>query len=317
MPLPRARLLPLLAAAALACATAAPRPTHAAGDAPTKQERARAAELKQQGDEAMVSLRYADALGAYSQSYYLVSDPALLYNKGRALQALGRYPEALENFEAFDAQASAKLKARVPALKELIAEVRAKVSILTLDCSVEGARVMINNKVVATTPLSAPLKLNAGPAVLEVDADGYIPFRKRLSLPGGGEITIRAKLAARSTMSVLVVDSPVAGARVTVNNNPVGAVPAEASVDAGMHTIVVERDGYEQATTTAVVKAGERKRVTIPLERTQPIFGRWWFWAGVGAVVVGGAVLTGALLTEAPADRGDIQPGQVQAPIRF
>jgi hypothetical protein len=104
---------------------------------------------------------------------------------------------------------------------------------------------------------------------------------------------------------------------VTVNDQPIGNVPAETALDAGTHTVVVEHDGYETATTTAVVAAGGRKQITVPLERTKPIVARWWFWAGVGVVVVGGAVLTGALLTERSASRGDIQPGQVSAPIRF
>src|SRR5580700_9805040 len=55
----------------------------------------RAAQLKQQGDAAMESLHYADALGAYTQAYALSRDPALLYNQGRAQQALGNFPDAL------------------------------------------------------------------------------------------------------------------------------------------------------------------------------------------------------------------------------
>ena len=44
---------------------------------------------------------------------------------------------------------------------------------------------------------------------------------------------------------------------------------------------------------------------------------KWWFWTTIiGTVLVtGGAIALGiALTTERPADRGDIQPGQVPAP---
>src|SRR4051794_30216139 len=57
---------------------------------------ARVAEIKKRGDTAMDSGRPADALAAYVEAYSLVKEPALLYNKGRALQALGEYPQALE-----------------------------------------------------------------------------------------------------------------------------------------------------------------------------------------------------------------------------
>lgn len=308
----RPRLLSLLTALALSCAAAAPLP---ALGAPAKADKARAAELKQQGDSAMGDLRYADALTAYTQSYELVNDPALLYNRARALQALERFPEALEQIEAFDAQASAKLKARVPALAELIAELRTKVSTLRVDCKIAGARVLLRGKVVGTTPLPGPLRVNAGGAEIEVEADGYTPFRRRVDLPGGGELSVAAKLVPKTNMGVLVVESPVAGARVTIDGKPVGAVPAEASLRAGTHTLVVDRDGYDEARTTAVVAAGERKQVTIRLERTKPIVARWWFWTGVGVVVAGGVALIVASQIERAPGQGDIPPGQVAAPL--
>src|SRR5688572_32317740 len=65
------------------------------------------AELKKRGDDAMESGRPADALAAYVEAYAISKDPALLYNKGRALQALTEYPRALEELEAFDKSAPA------------------------------------------------------------------------------------------------------------------------------------------------------------------------------------------------------------------
>ncbi|MCC6557359.1 MAG: PEGA domain-containing protein [Polyangiaceae bacterium] len=313
----RRSLLPalLIAAAPLVVIAAAPRGAWADQRAPTQRERGEAARLKQQADAAMGKLQYGDALAAYSRAYELTGDPALLYNRGRALQGLGQFPEALDQLEAFDARAPASLKARVPALRELIEEIRGKVSTVSLSCNVAGARILAGDKVVGATPLAGPLKLNAGPTTLQIEAEGYRPFKKRVDLPGGKSVSIDAKLVTRSTTGVLVVQSPIAGARVTVDGRAVGNVPAELTLDAGSHQVVVERDGYEAATTPAVVAAGARKEVTVPLERAKPVVARWWFWAGVGAVVVGGAVLTGALLTEKPASRGDIDPGQVAAPI--
>src|SRR5262245_56384611 len=95
----------------LALTCAAPRIAIADRSAPTEQERSRAAELKKKGDDAMVSLRYGDALAAYEEASALVDDPALLYNRGRALQGLGQFPEALEQLEAFQAKAPPELKA--------------------------------------------------------------------------------------------------------------------------------------------------------------------------------------------------------------
>src|SRR5690349_16846814 len=97
-------------------------------EAPLDDVQARAAARKKAGDAAMEALQYADALAAYSDAHAITRDPALLYNMGRALQALNRFPEALDKLDAFELAASPELKARVPRLPKLIAEIRQRVS---------------------------------------------------------------------------------------------------------------------------------------------------------------------------------------------
>jgi hypothetical protein len=89
---------------------------------------------------------------------------------GRALQAMGDYPGSLEKLEAFVEQAPPELKARVPKLTELVAEVRSRVTKVTLTTNVDGARVLVRQQLVGTTPFDRPLVLNAGKASLEVIA---------------------------------------------------------------------------------------------------------------------------------------------------
>jgi hypothetical protein len=315
------RLQNTLSAALLAVASAASFGVTLAAPAPALAQSAsdkdRAAELKKKGDAAMVSLRYEEAIDAYKQAYDITGDPALLYNRGRALQGLGQYPEALEQLESFKQQASPALRARVPALESLITDVRAKIATVLVLSNAKGARILVRSKVVGTTPLGGPIQLNAGPALVEVEAEGYLPFKKTVDLPGGGDIEIEAKLTLKSKMGLLTVRSPVAGARVFIDGKPVGNVPAERSLPAGPHKILVERDGYETAQTTAVVIAGDKKQISIELKEKTSLVKRWWFWAGIGVVVAGGAAVTSALIIERSPDVGDFEPGQISAPLRF
>jgi hypothetical protein len=308
-----AALLAIASAASLGVTLAAPAPALAQ----SASDKDRAAELKKKGDAAMVSLRYEEAIDAYKQAYDITGDPALLYNRGRALQGLGQYPEALEQLESFKQQASPALRARVPALESLITDVRAKIATVLVLSNAKGARILIRSKVVGTTPLGGPIQLNAGPALVEVEAEGYLPFKKTVDLPGGGDIEIEAKLTLKSKMGLLTVRSPVAGARVFIDGKPVGNVPAERSLPAGPHKILVERDGYETAQTTAVVIAGDKKQISIELKEKTSLVKRWWFWAGIGVVVAGGAAVTSALIIERSPDVGDFEPGQISAPLRF
>lgn len=275
----------------------------------------RAAERKADGDRAMESLRYSDALESYRAAYEIQPRPELLYNMGRALQATGDFPGALEKLDSFVEQAPPELKARVPKLAELVSEVRNRVTRVAFTSNVDGARVLVRQKVVGTTPFARPVLLNAGKASLEVTADGHAPIHRVLDLPPGGELAVPLDLAPLSDRALLVVSSPVKGARVTVDGTPAGTVPTETIIRAGRHLIRVERDGFEPAQSSAVLVAGERKELSLPLAETPPITSRWWFWTSIGAVVAGGVVVTVALLTERSPDQGNIAPGKLATPL--
>src|SRR4051812_13704733 len=64
----------------------------------TAETKKTAAQLKTDGDKAFDTFSYEEAIKAYDAAYELSHDPALHFNRGRALQALGRYPEALTMF---------------------------------------------------------------------------------------------------------------------------------------------------------------------------------------------------------------------------
>lgn len=277
-----------------------------------------AVDLKAQGDEAMQRIDYERALDLYNRAYSLEPSPALLYNRGRAYEALARYPEALEQLQAFERDAPPELKSRVKKLDELLARVRIRVSELDVRCNVNGARVLLRAKVLGTTPFAKPLWVNAGKAVIEVNADGYQPFKQTVTLTGGGKVSLVAKLLSKSSSGLLIVNSPIAGATVFVDGKRLGAVPVQMALPAGRHRVVVRHPDYDEADTSVEMAAGARNEISVPLDKPPGLLSRWWFWTGVGVAVVGGAVLTYALLTERDPDTGDMAPGQVAGPlVRF
>jgi hypothetical protein len=170
---------------------------------------------------------------------------------------------------------------------------------------------------VGTTPLEKPVRLNAGRASLEVTAEGFIPFRKDLDLPGGGALTLPVTLVPLSDRAFLVVRSPVRGAHVFVDGGASGTVPTESVVAIGKHVIVVRKDGYEEAKSVAVLSRGERKTLDVPLAEIPPITAKWWFWTGIGVVAAGGIALTVALLTERSPSEGSIPPGKLSTALTF
>jgi hypothetical protein len=295
---------------------APPAPVVAAPEAPTPA--ARAAALKEQGNQGMLDMRYVDALAAYEESLSLApGDTTLLYSIGRARELLGDFPEALTAIERFAAEAPANVKARVGKLDELLAQLRARVSTLTIKCNVEGARILVRHKVVGATPLKAPARLIAGAATVDVELDGFFPQSREVVLPGAGSLAIEITLAPKSTSGMLVLKTDPPGARVSVDGHAEGTTTpsVELALPAGSHRLLAQREGYDDADSPVVLAPGASRELTLTLQRSVPVTRRWWFWTGVGAVVAGGAAFTAAMLIEKPAKQGTLKPGQVGAPL--
>lgn len=315
----RLRLLATLTLSSFLVATLAP--SRALATNPPLVESSpeeRASELKRQGDAHVAALRYTDAIAAYDASYAIVPNPAVLFNKGRALQALGLYPEALDAFERFSRDASPELRAKVPGLETIVAELRGKVVALTVSSNARGARIVLRGREIGVTPLAKPVSVAGGHATIELTADGFFPSRREVDLPGGGAAVIDITLTAKATHGVVTVKSSVAGSAIFIDGKSVGTPPAEAPLEAGSHAVRVHHDGYDDAQTSVVLNAGEHKEVTLDPSSMPGLASKWWFWTGVGVIVVGGIALTAALLTEKPAGSGDYSPGRVSGPlIRF
>jgi hypothetical protein len=332
----KANAIAALAALSLASSTSLAQPAPAPGPAPAQNQQTaqpsptppapaeeksdlptelldQAAARKKAGDEAMDAFRFTDALAAYNEAYAITKNVALLYNMGRALQALNRFPEALDKLEAFNAAASAELKERVPRLPKLIAELHQRVSSLTITTNVKGARVVVRNTVVGNAPFDKPLRLTAGPAEIEIDAEGYFPAKKTVELPGGSDISVNLPLFSKATTGVLSVNASAKGAEVSVDGKRIGVAPLELNVPKGAHRIVIKHPDFRVYETSTIVDAGRTKTVNAALQPPS-IVTRWWFWTGVGVVAAAGAATAIAYVSPRAADRGSIAPGQFTIP---
>jgi tetratricopeptide (TPR) repeat protein len=145
----------------------------------------------------------------------------------------------------------------------------------------------------------------------------------------------------RSHVALLTVRTNVPNARVSLRGKYLGASPMKSAVatSGGRAEIEIAADGYltyqrevtlEEGRSTVVdvslleknassytgAKYLSPKESPVPAEApSSAITSKWWFWTGVGVVVVGGVVITAALMTEKSAPHGDLGPGQATAPL--
>lgn len=272
--------------------------------------------LKRAGDEAMDGLRFEEAVKAYREAYALKSDAVLHYNIGRANEGLGDYPAALDSLERFEREAGADLKKRAQGFEELLRDVRGRVALIEVETNASGARILLRAKQIGTAPLAAATRVNAGPAVLEVLAEGYHPYREDVTLEGGKSTKIVATLKLKDTTGTLRVAASMPGATVRVDGRVIGKAPAEARLKPGPHRVVVEHPRADIVETTTVVAAGQRKDLTVELVEVVPVYETWWLWTTIGAVAVSaGVAITVVAVTEREPSKGSINPGLLRTEL--
>lgn len=272
---------------------------------------------KQRGDDALVGGRAAEALAAYMESYAARPDAAVLYNIGRAHQALADYGAALDALESFEITAPPNVRARVPGLARLLADVRQHASLLAISSAVDGATVRLDDRSLGKTPLRAPVRVNAGTATLVLEKEGFFPFQRTIALPPGAVAAFDVVLVSKLTKAIVTVRSPVAGARVAIDRRPEGTVPTEIVVAPGSHDLELTLDGYRTLRTSVAVAAGETRTLELSLETEAPITKKWWFWTGLGVLAVGATITVVALTTERSPSSGNVDPGRIRAGLSF
>ncbi len=145
------------------------------------------------------------------------------------------------------------------------------------------ADILVNGRAQGKTPLVLR-DLALGSYTIRIAHDGYAVEERTLQLTSqrpvfSTTINLRAAPAPpaarggpeeKSGPGGLNVQSRPSGARVYVNDRPVGSTPVTIpDVPAGAASVRIELDGYETWITTVRVGAGDETRVAASLERKQ------------------------------------------------
>jgi hypothetical protein len=263
----------------------------------SKADKAEGARLKKEADVLMDQDRYVDALALYARAYELTTDAALLYNQGRALEAMGEYPDALDKLERFDRDASPVLHAKVPGLRDLIADLRGRISTLVVTTNASGARLLLRDKTAGTIDKEIRVRTRAGTATVEVSAEGYITFKKEVDLTAAAVVKVDAQLTLKKIDALIIVQSHPS-ADLGLDGKAIGRSPLEYHVKPGQHMLIAEAEGYQTEKVPMTLALGDRRELDIELHKPPSIITRWWFWTAIGAVVAGSVATYFIVTTE-------------------
>lgn len=305
-----------IAATVIVSFLAASTPLAAQAQKPPKspaQSKSEAGRLKSAADVLMDQDRYADALVLYERAYELSSDAALLYNEGRALEALGDYPRALEKLEAFERDAPPATRALVPGLRELIADLRSRMATLVVRTNAPNARVLLRQKDEGVVNGERRFPTRAGQASVEVAADGYETFRRDIDLSAGATMTLEANLSLKKKDALIVVRT-TPSADIFFDGTALGRAPLQVHATPGSHELVATANGFYEERVAMTLALGDRRDIELELRKTPGIASKWWFWTGLVVVVAGGVATAIVLTREKPHDNGTFGTGAVAGP---
>ena len=145
---------------------------------------------------------------------------------------------------------------------------------LSVESEPTGAELSIDGNVVGTTPLDAPIPLEAGEHQIEARRKGYLGVAQRVVVEPGQSASLRLSLAAApkdpAPPTIAVATEP-AGARLYVDDKLAGETPFRIKSTPGQHEIRVVLEGYvsRHAKIKLPEDSGFELRVAVSLKRTR------------------------------------------------
>jgi hypothetical protein len=175
---------------------------------------------------------------------------------------------------------------------------RAALAHVTLRVQGGATEVTADGERVARADGELALDVDPGPRVFAASRPGHRPVRVEVELAPGSRQQIAIDASARPLAGHLTVEAGMPSAEIRLDGRFVGRGRYDGPVEPGRHRVDLVAAGRGSERRFVDVRPGGSDRLAIRLlvvQRSTPIFGRWWFWAGAAAVAAG-VVVTVVLL---------------------
>jgi hypothetical protein len=290
------------------------------------------------GAQLVKEADWAGALAAFEESAKLRPHPVTTFNIGACLRSMGQYTRARRAFAtALEENGRTPGADLSPALtdetKRYVAELDRLVANLELTIVPEEAQIAIdgrpldagaNGTVVAGILPPGPGKpapkgkfrvvVDPGTHVITISRAGFADAVSRETLAPGA--SVEKTLVLDRLPAQLHIVSNVTRAQVLVDGADVGLAPVDINRPAGKYKVTVKKGGFLPFETNASADPGQNVNVTATLREDKPtLTQRWWFWTGVGVLVVGAATTT-YFLTRPDPERPAVDGGGLNWAVR-
>jgi hypothetical protein len=206
---------------------------------------------------------YDAALVELTRAYELNPSYRLIYNIAQTKVALRDYAGALESFQRYLREAGGQIASdRVSAVSAQLNDLEQRVGRLTIDTDVADAEVLVDDNLLATTPLSGPLLVNAGLRRVTVRHPAYSARTQRVSIAGGEQVRVAMQLLPSPPSTTPATGPSASGEPSSLPPLPPGRAPviaASAQADdssGGGHTLAHVGTGVTVALAATAIVLG-------------------------------------------------------------
>ena len=234
------------------------------------EARARAQALLKEGAKLYEKGELAPALEKFTQAYMEYKSPKLLFNIGQTSRDLGRLAEAMDAFERFLAEATDAPADMTAEAKKSVVELQVKLGRLQLECSIPGAEVSVDGKLVGLAPLTNLVWATPGTHQVTARHPTFAPAIEYVLVSADSihKVSLWLLPLAKRVVAAPVATPPVApavelAAEAAPAAEPAPAVEPAAAVD------------LQEPLTAKPAKAGKGFWL-----------GRKWTWVAAGSAVV-------------------------------
>jgi hypothetical protein len=213
---------------------------------------------------------FGGALIKFQNAYDASRDPRLLWNVAYCHKNLRHYSKVLATLKRYIDDGGQVLgsKDRKEA-EDLIGLIEPFTTRATLAVSESGAAVYVDDELVGTSPLGAPVVLDIGERRLRVTKEGFRNFEKTLAIGGNREVTVEVGLQREVHEGKLIVNAPP-NATIFLDDRSVGTGKLEQSIVSGGHQIRVTAPGMHTFQTEVVIRDNETRSLEVALEALAP-----------------------------------------------
>lgn len=248
--------------------------------------------LFMEGQAALEDGRFTDAVQAFQRSLAISDRPGTMFNLGLAYRGLDQCREAVDAFEqVIGLSQDNGLVSQARALRE---EASRCVGHVALTVAGRATEVLVDGEAVRLLDGQHDLALNPGHHTFEARREGHVPARASVDLARSARDAITLDASAWPLAARIVIDTGSREATVRLNGEAVRPSATGLESMPGRQRVEVRfGDGDVQRREVDVPAGGRVVLAFAPsgeAASSSPIYARWWFWTGLGAVVLGTVV---------------------------